>query len=144
LTEACKELARKRGLDILIVSVRRQLESETDWLTILSEAAPTTKARLDTQHISHHIHRIGHHFPNKVVDNVREAMSHSSAQQSSMTASIGRRLDAQGRRLGLTDAHATARQRRQQIAGAIRELFPRIPDDDCSAIIDRAFAMVSQ
>ncbi|KAB8975999.1 hypothetical protein FH972_026878 [Carpinus fangiana] len=66
-------------------------------------------------------------------------MHNDRAHQAIGTASMSRRLDAQSRRMGLIGSTVTAQQRSQQIAGAIKELFPRIPDEDCSSIVERAF-----
>lgn len=57
------------------------------------------------------------------------------------TAMAGR-LAGQADRLGLTADDFTSQQRSGVVAATIKELFPRIPEEDVGQIVERAFAEV--
>ncbi|OCL06017.1 hypothetical protein AOQ84DRAFT_297813 [Glonium stellatum] len=129
LTEYCKDLCRKRGLVAHIVS-----------------AKPKNKAHVNPEKIAHHVHRIGHHFPNEVVDQACDWLGYSyrggtyqKNLDSLSTSRLARSLATHGTRMGLHDRPGTVHETSQQIRAAIRDLFPKIPDKDLEAIVKHAF-----
>lgn len=129
LTEYCKDLCRKRGLVAHIVS-----------------AKPKNKAHVNPEKIAHHVHRIGHHFPNEVVDQACDWLGYSyrgGTYQKNLdgiaTSRLARSLATHGSRMGLHGRPGTVQETSQQIRAAIRDLFPKIPDEDLEAIVKHAF-----
>lgn len=129
LTDDCKEISRTRGLKVYIVS-----------------AAPKNKAYKNPENISHHIHRIGHHFDNHVVDQacnrlglLSRGRTYARAGATTQQSAFAQRLARHGKRLKVLGKNVSSQQRNQQVRETIRDLFPRIPDGDLEAIIDRAF-----
>ncbi|OCK77401.1 hypothetical protein K432DRAFT_304300 [Lepidopterella palustris CBS 459.81] len=129
LTEFCKEICRKRGLIAHIVS-----------------AKPKNRVHVNPEKIGHHVHRIGHHFPNEVVDQACDWLGYSfrnGTYQKNLdtlaTSRLARSLATHGGRMGLHDRPGTVQETREQIRAAIRDLFPKIPDGDLEAIVKHAF-----
>lgn len=107
----------------------------------------------DPTHISHHIHRIGYHFRNAIVDTACVQMGlnttsggrpYQNPKDAVGPDAMARRMDVRGKEMGLqmhkrihdSDAQKEAASR------AIRDLFPKIPDDDRRAVVARAFEEV--
>ena len=113
---------------------------------------PKNRAQKDPLTISHHIHRSGHHFENHIVEQACQLYGHrnsvrqgtrshtESVLQSSM---LGKRLEQQGKRLGLQNNKGTSEQLHRQVGETIRELFPDMPQNDLVEIVERAFQKVS-
>ncbi|KAF2796270.1 hypothetical protein K505DRAFT_300582 [Melanomma pulvis-pyrius CBS 109.77] len=129
LTEYCKERCRTRNLDVHIVS-----------------AKPRSKAHENPEKISHHVHRIGFHFPNEVISEacdmlgyyVRNGVYHKSARDHNSTR-LARSLANYGQRMALHGRPATETESKTQVRDAVREMFPKIPEKDLSAIVSHAF-----
>ncbi|CAK3891845.1 Hypothetical predicted protein [Lecanosticta acicola] len=128
LAERCKELSRQRGLPVSVVN-----------------AKPVSRNAVDPDKVSHHIHRVGYHFRGEILDQacgelgyvffedsfVKEkdlAAQHEQSRISQMMAKFGIRPDAPNRRE--TD---------DQIRAAIKELFPKIPEEDLKEILRHAW-----
>lgn len=116
----------------------------------MSKAAAKGQWHKNPESISHHIHRVGHHFPNKVVEQACDWYGYRHRNRryiqdnasSPLGSSIAKRLDYQVRRMGLVGDDVTSVQRTKQVEATVRELFPRIPDADLDAIVSRAFEEV--
>ncbi|KAF2143855.1 uncharacterized protein K452DRAFT_163397 [Aplosporella prunicola CBS 121167] len=126
LTERCKELCRRRGLEVHIVS-----------------AKPTNKAAVDPNKLGYHVHRLGYHFPNVVVDEAVEWLDIDIAPSrksntDGYTSKIAQGLESAGRKLGMAQ-NASAEQTEQQISITMKDLFPKIPEKALKAIVKHAF-----
>ncbi|EON61112.1 hypothetical protein W97_00323 [Coniosporium apollinis CBS 100218] len=128
LTAYCKEVCRKRNLNVFIVSVKPR------------------KARSDPERLSHHIYRIGHHFPSQVVDQgcnwlgyTRRRTNFRKELDVLPTSRLAQSLETHSKRLGLQENADTVLESREQIAAAIRDLFPKIPDTAVDVIVEHAF-----
>ncbi|KAF2265853.1 hypothetical protein CC78DRAFT_532218 [Lojkania enalia] len=129
LTEYCKDYCRKHNLDVHIVS-----------------AKPTSKLSSNPEKISHHVHRLGYHFPNEVVGQACDVLGYSirnnSYQKNTQnldTTRLARSLAEHGRRMQLRNSPAMEGESKDQIRAAIRDLFPKIPSYDLDEIVDHAF-----
>ena len=113
------------------------------------KAKPKNKAHVNPEKIAHHVHRIGHHFPNEVVDQACDWLGYSyrgGTYQKNLddiaTSRLARSLATHGSRMGLHGRPGTVQETSQQIRAAIRDLFPKIPDEDLEAIVKHAFREV--
>ncbi|KFH44688.1 hypothetical protein ACRE_045580 [Hapsidospora chrysogenum ATCC 11550] len=114
LTRACKELSREKDAMIFIVSAR---------FTTLN-----TK-EIDTNHLSHHVHRTGHHIREAIVEEARVNL----ADLAGAVASNG-----EPEPLPSSQAEYTA-----QANNTILDLFPRIPHTDRQSILVQSFNLSS-
>ncbi|KAI7573592.1 hypothetical protein KC346_g20287, partial [Hortaea werneckii] len=129
LAERCKELSRQRGLPVSLVNSK-----------------PTSKDAENPQKISHHIHRVGYHFRAEVVEDACEQLKYTVYDGKFMKES-----DLPARSQGL---HSTLlkygidpaavnqfdnSESPDKVGAAIKELFPRIPDQDLNEIVHHAW-----
>ncbi|KAB2579511.1 hypothetical protein DBV05_g2057 [Lasiodiplodia theobromae] len=119
LTAQCKEFCRKRGELAYSVS-----------------APPKNNATADPEKISFHVNRLGFYFPNKIVDLAMEWLGIQvngarprSQNGSGFTRGLGRRLKQH-----------TNLSEEDQVRAAMRDLFPKMPEDSLEAIVEHAFA----
>jgi len=122
VTERCTELCRREKYSVLEVSTR-----------------PKNLIYEDPAKVSHHVHRIGHHFPADVVDKAcawfgydfdgRRFKKNSDLVPSSRLAEV-------------LDNHSNENAK-ERVLKAIKDLFPRMPDRDRQAIVAHAFQEVS-
>ncbi|EOD46922.1 hypothetical protein GTA08_BOTSDO11774 [Neofusicoccum parvum] len=115
----CKEFCRKRGEPAYAVS-----------------APPKNNATADPEKISFHVNRIGFHFPNKIVDLAAEWLGiqiggprPKSKNGFGFTQGLSRRLRA----------HVDLSEE-DRVRAAMRDLFPKMPEDSLEAIVEHAFA----
>ncbi|KAG9248576.1 hypothetical protein BJ878DRAFT_412455 [Calycina marina] len=101
MTTKCKELSREQGAMIFIVSATTEKMSK----------------------ISDHVHRIGYHFREYIVDEARKLVGETNVSDD--TAPIPK----------------TQEEINQQADAALRDLFPRIPNTDRQMILDHAFRL---
>lgn len=108
---------------------------------ITVKAAPKSKAQNDPEKLSHHIHRIGYHFPSAVVDQACDWLGYNS-RNGRLYRQLPKDLEDTrlARRLAVHSRHET----NDQIKAAVRDLFPQIPDADLEAIVKHAFRQVSK
>jgi len=107
-----------------------------------------SKHAVDPEKVSHHIHRIGYHFRAEVVDQACAALKYTyyrgrylkeedlikQGEQSRLAQTLAKyhiRPDAL--------SASTPRETPQQVRAAIKELFPKIPDDDLESIVKHAW-----
>ncbi|KAI6887295.1 hypothetical protein KC360_g1695 [Hortaea werneckii] len=129
LAERCKELSRQRGLPVSVVNSK-----------------PTSKNAADPEKISHHIHRVGYHFRAEVVEDACEQLKYTVYDDKYMKESD---LPARSQGLQSTllkygiDPAAVNRfdnsESPDKVGAAIKELFPRIPDQDLREIVHHAW-----
>ncbi|KAI9655348.1 MAG: hypothetical protein M1821_005495 [Bathelium mastoideum] len=116
LTERCKEFSRKNGAKVYVVSSHR-------------------RARPDQ--VSHHINRQGHHFQNKVLESACSYLGYQ--RNGSMFWKGGDVVSSIKFGASLARTSKEGLQERKQVEIAIKDLFPKIPEDDLRAIIAHAF-----
>ncbi|KAH7133331.1 hypothetical protein B0J13DRAFT_587607 [Dactylonectria estremocensis] len=106
LTTACKELSRDKDAMIFIVSNSKEV---------------------DSSHLAHQVHRIGHHIREIIVDEAR--------------ATIGQIVDYVAPASGQAPEPIPESQEEYdaQVDAAIRDLFPRVPNTDRQMIIEHSF-----
>ena len=104
-----------------------------------------SKHAVDPEKVSHHIHRIGYHFRSEIVDEAREELGYilhrnQFIKEADLQAQYAQSRMAQimakhGLHLHEPDLHETP----AQVRAAIKELFPRIPEDDLEQIVKHAW-----
>ncbi|KAF1939068.1 hypothetical protein EJ02DRAFT_353085 [Clathrospora elynae] len=130
ITEWCKEQCRQRNLDVHIVS-----------------AKPRNKMYSDPEKLSHHVHRVGHHFPLEIVQLACSKFEYTyddtkglrKAITSERSGWIAQRFEDYSMRQTLHGRPTTEKETKTYIQGAVREMFPKIPEADLSAIVNHAF-----
>lgn len=112
-------------------------------LTLFSQATPVSKAAVDPDKVSHHIHRVGYHFRSEVVEEacyalgyvftrkgfVKETQLEEQREQSKMAqalAKFGLHFDVEKE----TDL---------QVMAAVKELFPKMPEQDLTQVLRHAW-----
>ncbi|KAF2708926.1 hypothetical protein K504DRAFT_408226 [Pleomassaria siparia CBS 279.74] len=132
LTEYCKDRCREWNLDAIIVS-----------------AKPRSKALENTEKISHHVHRLGFHFPAQVISEACDVLGYKyrnnhfykrARDLDLANTRLARSLATHGERALLHGRPATEAESKTQVRDAVRDLFPKIPEQDLSAIVHHAFA----
>ncbi|KAH7069045.1 hypothetical protein BKA63DRAFT_100176 [Paraphoma chrysanthemicola] len=129
-TEWCKEQCRQRNLDVHIVS-----------------AKPKNRMHADPEKLSHHVHRVGHHFPLEIVNLACSKFgyiydeSHGLRKDKSRdrTNWIAQRVEDYSSRQALHGRPATEKESKEYTSGAVREMFPKIPEADLTSIVNHAF-----
>ncbi|KAH7398290.1 hypothetical protein BKA66DRAFT_452782 [Pyrenochaeta sp. MPI-SDFR-AT-0127] len=129
-TEWCKEQCRQRNLDVHIVS-----------------AKPKNKMHADPEKLSHHVHRVGHHFPLEIINlacskfgyTYDEAQGLKKTKASDRINWIAKRVEDYSSRQALHGRPTSAKETKDYIHGAVREMFPKIPEADLSSIVNHAF-----
>lgn len=99
-------------------------------LVLTSEFDEQATKEIDPNHLSHHVHRTGHHIRGTIVEEARAQLEHLPA------AAISNGLPES---MPETQEEYTA-----QVNSAILDLFPRIPNTDRQSIILHAFNMVGK
>lgn len=118
----------------------------------MMQAKPRSKAFFDPEKISAHVHRIGHHFPLEIIDlacrkfNYRysegRGLRRTRGSPVSGPAYVERGIANYEQRQGLHSRPVTDKEHKEHIRGAIREIFPKIPDADLTSIVNHAFEEV--
>ncbi|KAF2829431.1 hypothetical protein CC86DRAFT_286796 [Ophiobolus disseminans] len=129
-TEWCKEQCRQRNLDVLIVS-----------------AKPKNKMHTDPEKLSHHVHRVGHHFPLEIVNLAcskfgyvyDEGQRLRKDKSGERTNWIAQRVEDYSSRQQLHGRPTTEKESKEHTRGAVREMFPKIPEADLHSIVNHAF-----
>ncbi|RMZ72720.1 Coiled-coil domain-containing 25 [Pyrenophora seminiperda CCB06] len=128
-TEWCKEQCRQRNLDVHIVS-----------------AKPRNRMHADPAKLSHHVHRVGHHFPISIIELACSKFGYNYDESDGLRKAkdsegwIAQHLEAYSSRQANPEGPTTEKEEKIYIHGAVREMFPKIPEADLQAIVDHAFA----
>ncbi|KAJ4990313.1 hypothetical protein SVAN01_04195 [Stagonosporopsis vannaccii] len=130
ITEWCKEQCRQRNLDVHVVS-----------------AKPKNKTHADPEKLSHHVHRIGHHFPLEIIKLACSKFGYEYDEESGLRKTrvsdrenwIQQQVESYSTRQALHGRPATKEGTKDHISGAVREMFPKIPEADLSSIVNHAF-----
>ncbi|SMY19907.1 unnamed protein product [Zymoseptoria tritici ST99CH_1A5] len=130
LAERCKELSRLRGFPVTIVHGR-----------------PRNSASTRFDKVSGHIHRIGYHFQQDVLRTAAQELGYvfhgydgtcvkaADVQAQNEESAMAKLLKKHGIALN----KGPERESREQIQAAVRELFPKIPQEDLEFIYDHAW-----
>ncbi|KAM0723034.1 hypothetical protein Q7P37_001233 [Cladosporium fusiforme] len=133
LAELCKELSRKRSLPVNVVNDK-----------------PASTKQMNPSKVSHHVHRIGWHFRSDVVEEACEQLGYVPYEDRFITLadlqqqkydSITERILAKH---GMRYDNKFARESETQVRAAIKELFPKIPQEDLDNIVSYAWAKGSK
>ena len=99
----------------------------------------------DPKKVSHHIHRIGYHFHADVVKEACQELGyvpdnghfikHSALKQQNEQSRMAKTMSKHG----LQFNQPVQQETDEQIRAAIRELYPRIPEEDMKQVIQHAF-----
>ncbi|KXT01487.1 hypothetical protein AC578_4526 [Pseudocercospora eumusae] len=157
LAERCKEISRQRGLPVNVVNVciatlprLRRATPPAFHHHISPSRALLIKTTGQAQKVSHHIHRIGYHFRSDVVEDacqqlgyipnrgrfVKEAELADENEKSRMARAMAKH--------GIIMDEPAKQETDEQVRAAVKELFPRIPEEDLQAILQHAWAEGSQ
>jgi hypothetical protein len=104
----------------------------------------------DPEKLSHHVHRVGHHFPLEIVNLAcskfnyvyDEAQGLRKQEPREAQNWIARGVEAYSSRQLLHGRPKTKSETKEDTRGAIREMFPKIPEADLDSIINHAFEEV--
>ena len=122
-----------------------QHHSVSHTLTIL-QAKPKNKMHADPAKLSHHVHRVGHHFPMSVIEPACSKFGYNYDDRKGLRKAkdgeswIAKRFEAYSSRQANPGGPTTEKETKLYIHGAVREMFPKIPEADLQAIVDHAFA----
>lgn len=118
----------------------------TSQLTFTLQAAPKSESHINPLKVSHHIHRIGYHFRCEIVEEACATLGYVPYDNTFITTA-----DLQRRQQDTMVAKALAKhgvtwdrvsaneESPEQVRAAIKELFPRIPQNDLDEIVSRAW-----
>lgn len=104
----------------------------------------------DPEKLSHHVHRVGHHFPIEIVDLAcskygyiyDEAQGLHKDKSRDRTNWIAQRVENYSSRQQLHGQPVTEKESKEHTRGAVREMFPKIPEADLHSIVNHAFEEV--
>lgn len=116
----------------------------------LLQAKPKNKTHADPQKLSHHVHRIGHHFPVEIIKLACSKFGYEYDEESGLRKArvrdrenwIEQQVQSYSTRQALHGAPAAEEGSKDHISGAVREMFPKIPEADLSSIVNHAFEEV--
>lgn len=104
----------------------------------------------DPEKLSHHVHRVGHHFPDQIIDLACRKFDYTYDETHGLrklTASQGiswieQHVEKYSSRQARSGRPSTAKETKEYVTGAVREMFPKIPEADLSSIVTHAFEEV--
>ena len=119
------------------------------------QAKPKNRIHHDPEKISHHVHRIGHHFPVEIIDLACSKFGYRFTDKTGLQK-VAENRTTYGEdyfERGLADYRMrqalhgrpiiAGYESKDLISGAVREMFPKIPEADLSSIVNHAFEKVS-
>jgi hypothetical protein len=128
-----------------------QLEEKHPYIESMltfQQAKPRNRMFTDPEKLSAHVHRVGYHFPDEIIslacskfgyvyDEARGLREDKSG--AARTNWIAQSIEDYSTRQAAHGRPATQRGDKEQTRGAVREMFPKIPEVDLHAIINHAF-----
>nr|POE47698.1 hypothetical protein CFP56_01029 [Quercus suber] len=111
------------------------------------QAKPVSKHAWNIQKVSHHIHRIGYHFRAEIVEQACEELGYVPLRDHKFVKPEDMNKPDKHTRLTETLAKyginmqlsAETREPLDQVRAAIKELFPKIPEEDLNQIVNHAW-----
>ena len=127
------------------------VKSQASPHTYTLQAKPKNKTHADPEKLSHHVHRIGHHFPLEIIQLACSKFGYKYSEEGGLkktTAAdrenwIQQQVETYSSRQALHGRPMAKEGSKDHITGAVREMFPKIPEDDLSAIVNHAFEEVN-
>lgn len=104
----------------------------------------------DPEKLSHHVHRVGHHFPIEIVNLACSKFNYTYDEANGLRKSKGsdginwitQQVEDYSSRQILHGRPSTEKETKNYITGAVREMFPKIPEADLLSIVNHAFEEV--
>ncbi len=101
----------------------------------------------DPEKLSHHVHRVGHHFPIHIIELACSKFGYiyderrglRKDKEGDRTNWIAQEFEDYSSRQVQRGHPATEKETKGYIHGAVREMFPKIPEADLQAIVAHAF-----
>ncbi|KAK6006465.1 hypothetical protein QM012_006875 [Aureobasidium pullulans] len=128
LAERCKEKSRQLGVDVAVVSAGTRRTGPTD-----------------PQKLTHHVHRVGYHFRSDIFDQACNFLGYREVNGKLIrdtgfdtTSRFERTIARFAPRLELNASNRSTEQS-TKVKEYIRELFPKIPEEDLEEIYKRAW-----
>ncbi|KAH0172627.1 hypothetical protein KCU67_g1651, partial [Aureobasidium melanogenum] len=128
LAERCKEKSRQLGVDVAVVSAGTRRNGPTD-----------------PQKLTHHVHRVGYHFRSDIFDQACNFLGYREVNGKLIrdtgfdtTSRFERTIARFAPRLEL-NANNRSTEQSTKVKKYIRELFPKIPEEDLEEIYKRAW-----
>ncbi|KAG9675216.1 hypothetical protein KCU95_g2231, partial [Aureobasidium melanogenum] len=128
LAERCKEKSRQLGVDVAVVSAGTRRNGPTD-----------------PQKLTHHVHRVGYHFRSDIFDQACNFLGYREVNGKLIrdtgfdtTSRFERTIARFAPRLEL-NANNRSTEQSTKVKEYIRELFPKIPEEDLEEIYKRAW-----
>jgi hypothetical protein len=114
------------------------------------QAKPKNRMHADPEKLSHHVHRVGHHFPLEIVNLAcskfgyiyDEAQGLRKDKSRDRTNWIAQRVEDYSSRQVAHGRPTTEKESKEHTRGAVREMFPKIPEADLTSIVNHAFEEV--
>ena len=114
------------------------------------QAKPKNKTHADPEKLSHHVHRVGHHFPLEIINLACSKFGYIYDEESGLRKVrardrinwIAQHVEDYSTRQMLHGRPSTEKETKEYIQGAVREMFPKIPEADLSSIVNHAFQEV--
>lgn len=128
---------------------QRSTSDNSHILTIL-QAKPKNKTHADPEKLSHHVHRVGHHFPLDIIKLACSKFGYEYDEDSGLRKIktsdrenwMIQQVESYSTRQALHGRPTTEKGTKDHISGAVREMFPKIPEADLSSIVNHAFEEV--
>jgi hypothetical protein len=104
----------------------------------------------DPEKLSHHVHRVGHHFPLEIVTLACNKFGYVYDEEHGLrkdksrerTNWIAQGVEDYSSRQLLHGGPTTEKESKEHTRGAVREMFPKIPEADLDSIVNHAFEEV--
>ena len=110
------------------------------------KAKPVSRNAQDPEKVSFHVHRIGYHFNAEIVAQACEELGYVSFRDHFMKEADLKAQYEKSRIARIMAQHGirwnqdnTAQETPAQVRSAIKELFPKIPEDDLDQIVEHAW-----
>jgi hypothetical protein len=116
------------------------------------QAKPKNRMHTDPEKLSHHVHRVGHHFPLEIISLActkfgyiyDERQGLRKDKSNDRTNWIAQRMEDYSSRQQMHGRPHTEKEKVEHTRGAIREMFPKIPEADLTSIVHHAFQEVNR
>jgi hypothetical protein len=139
--------------EILMCTLSRLAASSihNSYTLTVSQAKPKNKMHADPEKLSHHVHRIGHHFPLSIIELACSKFGYEYDADKGLRKThasdrenwIAQQVESYSTRQALHGRPAAEKGSKDHISGAVREMFPKIPEADLSSIVNHAFEEVN-
>ncbi|KAI4952251.1 hypothetical protein J4E91_003713 [Alternaria rosae] len=141
LDQSRAAIRKKKPYKIVLEAVTQEKKK------LHSIAKPKNKTHSDPEKLSHHVHRVGHHFPIHIIELACSKFGYlyderrglRKDKEGDRTNWIAQEFEDYSSRQVQRGHPATEKETKGYIHGAVREMFPKIPEADLQAIVSHAF-----